>query len=345
MINGHNGGPPLADDCDLRVFDIKMFNHPIFNPLANKITPLDPSRGHACHYYAFHDLVFNCQYTEGVVINRGREMAIQPGQLVGAISWLAERWNWTPKKVRVFIDRLQEEGFIAKVEGKRQGKHNGNQSKTLTICNFEHFLLARYVQGQAVGQPSGQARNDVPGKGKQLCDASPDGSRVNREAAPVEGQALEMVGAHATIDILNSVPTRAHAEGYINLDNIPSRIGRDSTDSPVCVDGGVGETVSLFGEIAPAKAKRGKPLHPLPDGWEPGHAGLTYAISKGMTPDMAQFEFESFVSHHKGKDTKFVDWGRAWQTWCQNWVRYRRDAKKRPGNPSMQELINQAFGK
>lgn len=359
MINGHNGGPPLEDFSGLRVLSAGIIYHPLFDPVANRITPVDPSKGHACHYYAFNDLLFACEYKEGTVVNRGRKMTIQPGQLLGAISWLAERWNWTPKKVRVFIDKLTDCGFISKVKvdqkGDRKGDYYGNQQSYLSVCNFDKYSLEYYMQGIPLGTPvrtpSGhdEAKSAAPitVKGNQLNGSDPHGSKAGADLLHMQGQPIEIYPACATETKLNSVP-RARAEVSNNIYNITTPVEY--------VERGVGKTIpsgeTLFGDVGhapkPKKASRAlKSETSRPANWSPDSKGLAFAVEKGMTPEIAQFEFDRFCARHDSQGAKFKDWDAAWRTWCLNWVKFSKSAAPFNGNkrPSMNDMLDQAFGK
>lgn len=183
--NRHNGGPVIDDEGSpygssgwIKVArDIR--SHPLVG-FGKIVKPCEPERGFCySRNEAWTDLLMECRYSPGEVMNKGRKMEIKPGQLVGAVSWLAHRWNWTPKTVRWFLDQLQEDGMIKREtelaisqrteidrrsddvldrpnSGNRSGKQNGNQSQVLTICNYDIYQLAMYAQRQAKGQTEGQ---------------------------------------------------------------------------------------------------------------------------------------------------------------------------------------------
>lgn len=100
---GHNGGPTFATDGGWVAIARSMRNHPIVG-FHLHVNPADPGLGAMQPALAFIDLIMECRYEAGFVMNGGRKMAIQRGQMVGAVSWLAARWNWSPKTVRGFLD-------------------------------------------------------------------------------------------------------------------------------------------------------------------------------------------------------------------------------------------------
>ena len=65
-----------------------------------------------------------------------------------------------------------------------------------------------------------------------------------------------------------------------------------------------------------------KILMPIPENYliQPEH--IKYAESKNITKEVARVEFESFVSHHLAKGTKFKNWYSGFQKWIQNGIKY-----------------------
>ena len=110
------------------------------------VTPMDPGRGSYSRAESFIDLIMECQYEAGFINNGGHKMEIQPGQLVGAVSYLAERWNWTPKTVRGWLDRLQSDNMIEK-----QATKQGKQAAIITVCNYSEYQVINHLEGQSEG--------------------------------------------------------------------------------------------------------------------------------------------------------------------------------------------------
>lgn len=107
---------------------------------------------------AWQDLIMECRYEDGTVSNGGRRMNILAGQLVGAVSWLAQRWNWTPKEVRGFLEKLENDGMISMIRAQTEsGHHKGKQSNIVTISNYSEYQLPNYHQGQAKGPLTGKS--------------------------------------------------------------------------------------------------------------------------------------------------------------------------------------------
>lgn len=164
-LYGHNGGPPLVPldpkaagwirvNRDIREHHLVGFGL--------NVRPCDDSRGSYSRSEAFLDLVMECRYCEGRINNGGHIMTIQPGQLIGAVSWLANRWNWTPRTVRWFLGQLEADEMISRttmspdnvqVKPKR-GNHNGNQANIITICNYSKYQIVQHEERQSDRQSS-----------------------------------------------------------------------------------------------------------------------------------------------------------------------------------------------
>lgn len=174
MSYGHNGGPPLTGGMGFNGWvaiarDIRK--HPIVG--FGSLGPYSKSE-------AFLDLVMECHWRPGFVMNGGRKMEIKPGQLVGAISWLAERWRWSPKETRTFLDKLEGDAMIDRETpgtmtgpdysstGSELGKQKGKQATVITLCNYGLYQMLPEQQGQAnwlaegkQGASKGQARGNI----------------------------------------------------------------------------------------------------------------------------------------------------------------------------------------
>lgn len=153
---GHNGGP--SDDGWIKryrvVRDHWLVGHGIH------VKPADPSRKR-CHTQgeAWEDLLMECRYYDGYVMNGGKKMELRRGELLGAVSWLANRWNWTPKTVRRFLDQLEADGMIELISpGVENGKQQGKQSSVVSVCNYDEYQSSPQAKGQATGQAEGTQR-------------------------------------------------------------------------------------------------------------------------------------------------------------------------------------------
>lgn len=139
-------------------------SHPIVG-YGRTVKPCDPDRGF-CYSVneAWRDLLHECRFADGHVMNGGRKMLLKRGELTGAVSWLAHRWNWTPMTVRVFLDKLERDGMIARhVPGASENnKHNGKVTTVITVCNYDKFQTQPEAQ-----QPTEQQTDNKQTANKQ----------------------------------------------------------------------------------------------------------------------------------------------------------------------------------
>lgn len=153
---GHNGGP-LSEGWIARhrsVRDHWLVGHGIH------VKPADPHRKR-CHAQgeAWEDLLMECRYADATVSNGGKKMELRRGELIGAVSWLANRWNWTPKTVRRFLDQLENDGMIElKNPASEKGNQIGRQANVVTVCNYDAYQSGYEPVGQLKGQPQGDQR-------------------------------------------------------------------------------------------------------------------------------------------------------------------------------------------
>jgi DNA-binding Lrp family transcriptional regulator len=157
---GHNGGPRIARDYGWVAIARAMRGHPLvgFHLFAK---PCDANRGAMQPALAFIDLIMECQYEDGTVVNGGKTMTIQRGQLIGAVSWLAQRWNWTPMAVRTWLDKLEADGIIQRnVPGNNQNnKHHGKVATVITLCKYDEYQsgsVSEQHTKQQITQPTAQ---------------------------------------------------------------------------------------------------------------------------------------------------------------------------------------------
>lgn len=189
---GHNSAPGWARNPGGWIAvsrDIR--NHPLVG-FGLSVPPHDPSRGSSSRNEAWMDLIMMAAFKPQAVVNRGRETMLDVGQLVGARSWLANRWNWSEKTVRWFLHALAEDGMITwsnrlhgQVAGRNglsegpatgpaprpaQGPANRspgeNACNVITICNYRDYqfytdAIEEYlggIKGQQSGQQKGQQK-------------------------------------------------------------------------------------------------------------------------------------------------------------------------------------------
>lgn len=123
------------------------------------VAPRDPKRGAYSKMEAWLWLVASAAYEPRKVMNKGREMELQPGQLMGAYSYLSEQWNWTPETVRWFLKRLETTAMITRYCHTQRASRNTNQSQVLSVCNYSQYQITKETEPQPTQQAEPQADN------------------------------------------------------------------------------------------------------------------------------------------------------------------------------------------
>jgi len=171
-----------------------VFDHYVVGA-GNAVAPDDPSRGAYSKMEAWLDLISMAAYEPSKIMNKGREQDILPGQLMGAHGYLATRWNWTVKTVRVFVKQLELcemiTRYVHEFRGKRDDNQKGNQCQIITISNYSNYQLPNHHQGQAIGQAEGQARgkhgaSEGQAKGTNLTSKQDNNKQTDTQSADAD---------------------------------------------------------------------------------------------------------------------------------------------------------------
>ena len=78
----------------------------------------------------------------------GREISYSRGQYPASISFLMQRWGWSEKKVRLFLDKLKRREMIT--TDRKQGMN------VITICKYDEY---NPIKGKAKDEDKGIANN------------------------------------------------------------------------------------------------------------------------------------------------------------------------------------------
>jgi len=103
----------------------------------------------------------NANWRERTITVKGTEMTLCRGDLLGARSYLASVWKWTPKQVRGFLDKLEAADMAKRTipnQGTDQGQKKGHLPNVLTICNYAHFQDQTGFEGHLNGHTEGHQR-------------------------------------------------------------------------------------------------------------------------------------------------------------------------------------------
>lgn len=148
-----------------------MRDHPVVG-MGQPVDPANPYRGSYSRYEAWQDLLMEAQYKPFEVLNRGKAVSLRRGQLMAARTWLAARWNWSEKTVRIFIQRLESEFMVRSEQASMKGQRSGRYNNILTICNYDIYQTVYELMKLSDNQ-SRQGPDERPDKGP---DKGPDDS-------------------------------------------------------------------------------------------------------------------------------------------------------------------------
>lgn len=143
----HNGGPQIDLSKGYTLIHNDWANHPLVGV-------------HSDYFRFWVDLLQNCAYGDGTIRTvNGHVYELRAGELVGAISYLAARWNVTPKRVRTFIDKAAEWRLVTvSKRGTVNGTQRGTQAQTININNYSELYERYEKEGHAHGHAEGHAK-------------------------------------------------------------------------------------------------------------------------------------------------------------------------------------------
>lgn len=147
--SGYSAGNWIAISRDIR-------NHPIVG-FGQPVKPANPKRGSYSRAEAWLDLVMEANWLRRRETNKGKVIWIERGQLMGARSWLAMRWNWTESTVRVFLDALERDLMIDRNRSQSDGRNKGHFANVITICNYDVYQTLRELETLTEGRSDSQS--------------------------------------------------------------------------------------------------------------------------------------------------------------------------------------------
>lgn len=188
---GHNSGESYREATDFSDIDFSnpgnwialsrdVLSHPVVGA-GQPVRPADSKRGAYSRMEAWIDLLALAQYKPARINNKGQVMTLLVGQLMGARSFLSERWNWTDKTVRYFLDVLKAEGMISEAaqsglkEGQRGASARSNQIKILSISNYSKYQFINEAVESYLQSLKGPAR------GQLGASQGPESNKETRE--------------------------------------------------------------------------------------------------------------------------------------------------------------------
>jgi len=174
------------------------------------VKPADKKRGAFSRGEAWIDLIMLARWKPGQENNKGRKVDLDSGQLQGGYEYLAGRWNWTVKQVRLFLSKLIGEAMIEKnqpdlstsvnlsssekdqKQGTKKGKQSSNQIQIITLCNYGKYQVAKELLELEKGQAERQARgkrgaSEGQDLNKETKKQKDNNNHHSRETAPESG--------------------------------------------------------------------------------------------------------------------------------------------------------------
>jgi hypothetical protein len=341
---GHNSGDFDQDDVEnpygrsgyIKVGRDLRWHHIV--GFGKTVTPADDSKGFVfSRAEAWQDLIMECRYNAGTVLNKGVPMRIEPGQLLGAISWLANRWNWTPKTVRVFLDALERDGMIGRsvpvnpspdqsAPYANRGNpmattpaFKGNHVAMVTICNYELYQFIQRVQGQAKAQGA-----DDPGQpaGNLVAATGHDLNKGNKEI--IDSHTTSLAAPRESVPQSNVV--------QLSTLSIPATMREQLPALPL---------PRLLEAPPPAKKPR-KPRSAktmLPSQWTLPGTWLQWTLDRfDVRVEAIALEAERFKEYWLANGDEKADWEMTWRNWCRSGHR-----KWRPKHGAPSDIIDKNY--
>ena len=97
---------------------------------------------------AWVDMLLTANHEDRKILLNGKLVTIQRGQFHTSIVKLADRWNWDRRKVKRFLELLQNDSMICTTSGTTDGT-------TITIVNYSKFQNRGTTDGTTHGTTDG----------------------------------------------------------------------------------------------------------------------------------------------------------------------------------------------
>ena len=122
---------------------------------------------------AWIDLLLMANFTDGEMHSRGRVQKIKRGQLHTSVIELANRWRWSPNKVRRYLSLLEAEGMIT-----QNGAPNGT---TLTLVKYEVYQGGGQTDETPNGTPNESSNGTTDESTDGTSNESSNGTRYKKD--------------------------------------------------------------------------------------------------------------------------------------------------------------------
>lgn len=106
-----------------------------------------------CRRWAFADLCNMARFEDGTRIINGTVVPLKRGELVASLRFLAQRWSWSVKKVRTFLDLLQDPA-VSKLETAKDTP----QGTVYRIVKYDTYATPGHTKGHGESHDRGTGR-------------------------------------------------------------------------------------------------------------------------------------------------------------------------------------------
>ena len=106
--------------------------------------------GPTCPRFAWLDLCHNARWEDGTRIVDGVVIPLKRGEVLASLRWMAQRWEWSVKKVRSFVNLLTHPD-VAKLEVIRETP----QGTVYRIVNYDTYANPGHTAGHSKGHDRG----------------------------------------------------------------------------------------------------------------------------------------------------------------------------------------------
>lgn len=134
------------------------------------------------YFEAWTDMLMGASYKQNKVLISGNFVHLKRGQLAWSISFMATRWGWSAKKVRVFLQLLVKNESIL---GHSKGSERGKGVKVISICNYNDYQDIENTKGKA-GASKGARQGQ--GRGKNITKEQVNHITIDQKTSSISDE-------------------------------------------------------------------------------------------------------------------------------------------------------------
>jgi hypothetical protein len=121
-----------------------------------------------CDTMAWIDLCMQANWKDLRENNKGHPVIVERGQLQGGRAWLAQRWGWTEKKVRIFLKKLTDDKMLilGPAKGPEERPAKRNITNIITICNYDIYQTSiEILDAMEASERATEGASEGPARG------------------------------------------------------------------------------------------------------------------------------------------------------------------------------------